>query len=84
MALFDFLTGGAKKKPASGPHVTRDRQENERKQRLADIAAAKAKNAEASGKLEAADKAKADADEAASKKKKTKDFWGKVLGKNDG
>lgn len=85
MALFDFLTGGsAKKKPPAGPHVTRDRQEAERKERLASMQG----QYDEQNKKSAADKAAKGAADAAAKeaerKKKAKAFWGKVLGKNDG
>lgn len=84
MALFDFLTGGSASKSTGGPHVTRDRQNAERKKRLADMQG----QYDEQNKKSAADRAAKDAadkaSEDAAKKKKTKDFWGKVLGKNDG
>jgi hypothetical protein len=81
MALFDFLTGGAKKRDQtkSGPGNAGGGNEVERKKRLAEIAAAKAKNSEVSGKLDADAAAKKKADEVAAKKKKAGDFWNKVL-----
>lgn len=81
MGLFDFLGYGdsGKKKPAAGPHVTRDRQELERRDRIAATDAAKAKNREVSSKLDADAKAKADAMAADNKKKKAKAFWKDVL-----
>jgi len=86
MALFDFLYGGPKKRnqSVSGPGNAGGGNEVERKKRLDAIADAKAKNSAVSGKLDADAEAKAKSDEDAARKKKSKAFWGKVLGKNDG